>query len=163
MADDSTACDVNVADEAKQRRLERHPEFGHAGAVLAGARPASDVKNQWLAIGVCVACSILGRNASAARAAMPFVLMCVALEPSPFLTNATTHSPNCVQEMRAASVQGRLLAGGCGDSKAKKTGGPGGRYPCDASSVRKGNEELRSPKTLKAPHATPTTEIHAWK
>ena len=30
------------ADEAEQRRLERHPEFGHAGAVLAGARLASD-------------------------------------------------------------------------------------------------------------------------
>ena len=26
-------CDVNEADEAEQRRLERHPEFGHAGAV----------------------------------------------------------------------------------------------------------------------------------
>ena len=30
--------DVNEADEAELRRLERHPEFGHAGAVLAGAR-----------------------------------------------------------------------------------------------------------------------------
>ena len=26
-------CDVNEADEAEQRRLERHLEFGHAGAV----------------------------------------------------------------------------------------------------------------------------------
>ena len=32
----------NEADEAEQRRLERHPEFGHAGAVLVGARLASD-------------------------------------------------------------------------------------------------------------------------
>ena len=30
--------DVNEADEAEQRRLERHPESGHAGAVLAAAR-----------------------------------------------------------------------------------------------------------------------------
>ena len=126
MADDSTACDVNVADEAKQRRLERHPEFGHAGAVLAGARPASDFKNQWLAIGVCVACSILGRNASAARAAMPFVLMCVALEPSPFLTNATTHSPNCVQEMRAASVKVGFWLEVVVTVRLKKPGAPGG-------------------------------------
>ena len=29
-------CDVNEADEAEQRRLERHPELGHARAVLAG-------------------------------------------------------------------------------------------------------------------------------
>ena len=35
-------CDVNEADEAEQRRLERHPESGHAGAVLAAARLASD-------------------------------------------------------------------------------------------------------------------------
>ena len=35
-------CDVNEADEAEQRRLERHPELGHARAVLAGARLASD-------------------------------------------------------------------------------------------------------------------------
>ena len=34
-------CDVNEADEAEQRRLERHPESGHAGAVLAAARLAS--------------------------------------------------------------------------------------------------------------------------
>ena len=27
-------CDVNEADEAEQRRLERHPELGHARAVL---------------------------------------------------------------------------------------------------------------------------------
>ena len=35
-------CDVNEADEAEQRRLERHPESGHAVAVLAAARLASD-------------------------------------------------------------------------------------------------------------------------
>eukprot|EP00964_Phaeocystis_antarctica_P039167 scaffold22401_cov77-Phaeocystis_antarctica.AAC.2 len=35
-------CDVNEADEAEQRRLERHPESGHAGAVLVAARLASD-------------------------------------------------------------------------------------------------------------------------
>ena len=35
-------CDVNEADEAEQRRLECHPESGHAGAVLAAARMASD-------------------------------------------------------------------------------------------------------------------------
>ena len=28
-------CDVNEADEAEQRRLERHPEFGHAGQCLS--------------------------------------------------------------------------------------------------------------------------------
>ena len=39
-------CDVNEADEAEQRRLERHPEPGHAGAVLAAARLASEV-NTW--------------------------------------------------------------------------------------------------------------------
>ena len=40
-------CDVNEADEAEQRRLEGHPEFGHAGAVLAAARLASDLVNTW--------------------------------------------------------------------------------------------------------------------
>ena len=46
-------CDVNEADEAEQRRLERHPESGHAGAVLAAARLASD--GEHLANGLRVA------------------------------------------------------------------------------------------------------------
>ena len=46
-------CDVNEADEAEQRRLERHPESGHAVAVLAAARLASD--GEHLANGVRVA------------------------------------------------------------------------------------------------------------
>ena len=60
--------DVNEADEAEQRRLERHPESGHAGAVLAAARLASDGEHlatmacEWRMLGL-----LLGREWRPAR------------------------------------------------------------------------------------------------
>jgi len=46
MADDSDSLDSSRMrdvheDEDELHQLERHPELGHAGAVLAGARPAA--------------------------------------------------------------------------------------------------------------------------
>ena len=66
-------CDVNEADEAEQRRLERHPELGHARAVLAGARLASDgehlanglpVAHAWPVVGPRMATAAADRSVS---------------------------------------------------------------------------------------------------
>ena len=49
-------CDVNEADEAEQRRLERHPESAMQGQFLPqlGWRRMVNTWPQWL--GACVAC-----------------------------------------------------------------------------------------------------------
>ena len=65
-------CDVNEADEAEQRRLERHPESGHAGAVLAAARLASDGEHLANGLPVAHAWPVVGPRMATAAAAMPF-------------------------------------------------------------------------------------------
>ena len=78
----------NEADEAEQRRLERHPEFGHAGAVLVGARLASDgdhlpnglpVASAWPFVGPQMATAACGTGC--ARHAQHFGLQNGILDP----------------------------------------------------------------------------------
>ena len=144
MADDSKQlrCDVNVADEAKQRRLERHPEFGHAGAVLAGARPAWDVKNQWLAIGVCVACSVVGPKWLLLRGQRCRLYKCVWVWRSnqarflPTLPLAQLCNVMCRRCERVYTLGFWLEV--VVTVWLKEPGAPGRRHPCHARSVRTG-------------------------
>ena len=85
-------CDVNEADEAEQRRLERHPEFGHAGAVLVGARLASDGEHLPNGLPVASAWPVVGPQMATAAAAMPFT-MCVALAPGAHMSAAVAGMP----------------------------------------------------------------------
>ena len=95
-------CDVNEADEAEQRRLERHPELGHARAVLAGARLASDGEHLANGLPVAHAWPVVGLRMATAAAAMPFAT-CVALAPGAHTSAAVAQMPLATCEVVAPS------------------------------------------------------------
>jgi hypothetical protein len=84
---------VNEADEAEQRRLERHPEPGHASAVLAAARLASDGEHLANGVRVAHAWPVVGPRMATAAAAMPFAT-CVALAPGAHTSAAVARMPS---------------------------------------------------------------------
>ena len=96
-------CDVNEADEAEQRRLERHPESGHAGAVLAAARLASDGEHLANGLRVAHAWPVVGPRMATAAAAMPFAT-CVALAPGAHTSAAVARMPWATCEVVAPSA-----------------------------------------------------------
>jgi len=96
-------CDVNEADEAEQRRLERHPESGHAGAVLAAARLASDGEHLANGLPVAHAWPVVGPRMATAAAAMPFAT-CVALAPGAHTSAAVARMPWATCEVVAPSA-----------------------------------------------------------
>ena len=96
-------CDVNEADEAEQRRLERHPESGHAGAVLAAARLASDGEHLANGVRVAHAGPVVGPRMATAAAAMPFAT-CVALAPGAHTSAAVARMPWATCEVVAPSA-----------------------------------------------------------
>ena len=93
-------CDVN---EAEQRRLERLPEFGHAGAVLAAARLASDGEHLANGVRVASAWPVVGPRMATAAAAMPLA-MCVALAPGAHTSAAVARMPWATCEVVAPSA-----------------------------------------------------------
>ena len=95
-------CDVNEADEAEQRRLERHPELGHARAVLAGARLASDGEHLANGLPVAHAWPVVGPRMATAAAAMPLAT-CVALAPGAHTSAAVAQMPLATCEVVAPS------------------------------------------------------------
>ena len=96
-------CDVNAADEAEQRRLERHPESGHAVAVLAAARLASDGEHLANGLRVAHAWPVVGPQMVNAAAAMPFAT-CVALAPGAHTSAAVARMPWATCEVVAPSA-----------------------------------------------------------
>ena len=96
-------CDVNEADEAEQRRLERHPESGHAGAVLAAARLASDSEDLANGLRVAHAWPVVGTQMANVAAAMPFAT-CVALAPGAHTSAAVARMPWATCEVVAPSA-----------------------------------------------------------
>ena len=96
-------CDVNEADEAEQRRLEGHPELGHARAVLAGARLASDGEHLANGLPVAHAWPVVGPRMATAAAAMPFAT-CVALAPGAHTSAAVARMPWATCEVVAPSA-----------------------------------------------------------
>ena len=96
-------CDVNEADEAEQRRLERHPEPGHASAVLAAARLASDGEHLANGVRVAHAGPVVGPRMATAAAAMPFAT-CVALAPGAHTSAAVARMPWATCEVVAPSA-----------------------------------------------------------
>ena len=96
-------CDVNEADEAEQRRLERHPESGHAGAVLAAARLASDGEHLANGLPVAHAWPVVGPRMATAAAAMPFAT-CVALAPGAHTSAAVARMPWATCQVVAPSA-----------------------------------------------------------
>ena len=96
-------CDVNEADEAEQRRLERHPESGHAGAVLAAARWASNGEHLANGLPVAHAWPVVGPRMATAAAAMPFAT-CVALAPGAHTSAAVARMPWATCEVVAPSA-----------------------------------------------------------
>eukprot|EP00964_Phaeocystis_antarctica_P059570 scaffold35383_cov71-Phaeocystis_antarctica.AAC.2 len=103
-------CDVNEADEAEQRRLERHPESGHAGAVLAAARLASDGEHLANGLRVAHAWPVVGPQMANAAAAMPFAT-CVALAPGAHTSAAVARMPWATCEVVAPSASVVVDAG----------------------------------------------------
>ena len=95
-------CDVNEADEAEQRRLERHPELGHARAVLAGARLASDGEHLANGLPVAHAWPVVGPRMATAAAAMPLAT-CAALAPGAHTSAAVAQMPLATCEVVAPS------------------------------------------------------------
>ena len=93
-------CDVN---EAEQRRLERHPELGHARAVLAGARLASDGEHLANGLPVAHAWPVVGPRMATAAAAMPFATR-VALAPGAHTSAAVARMPWVTCEVVAPSA-----------------------------------------------------------